>query len=96
MSKVLDCKKVPLISLSICKPKIMTSQTLQWQSIGTAPLDGSVILVNDTNGAAPWAAAKWLSGLEWSGWVYEDELLQDSFPLGPAPTVWIAIPAVPD
>lgn len=68
---------------------------MQWQPIEAAPKDGSVILVNDTNGGTPWAAAKWLAGEEWSGWIYEDELLQENFPLGPAPTVWLDIPPTP-
>ena len=69
---------------------------MQWQSIESAPKDGTVILVEDTNeSTAPWAAAKWLSGKEWSGWVYDDEILQDGLPLGPCPTLWLDVPQLP-
>lgn len=65
-----------------------------WMSIETASKDGRVILVNDTNpDAAPWAAAKWLSMPEWSGWVYDDDLLNDSMPGGPMPTLWFDVPS---
>lgn len=74
----------------------------QWQKIDAAPQDGTVILVNDSNApstlgvAAPWVAAKWLSGDEWSGWIYDDELLNDSCPLGPQPKYWLAnMPPLP-
>lgn len=70
-----------------------------WQKIESAKKDGSIILVDDANAVdgefAPWAAAKWLSGREWSGWVYDDELLNDSNPLGPQPKWWLSVPALP-
>lgn len=41
---------------------------MNWLPISTAPKDGRIVLVNDTNdGSTPWAAAKWLEGEEWSG-----------------------------
>ncbi len=60
--------------------------------IELAPRDGSVWLVNNTTGDGPqWAPAFWeICGPEWSGWVYDDELLQDALPLGPQPTHFIA------
>lgn len=67
---------------------IQSAQAIRRAPISTAPRDGSVVLVNDTNGNAPWAAAKWVSSPEWSGWVYDDELLNDANPLGPQPTIW--------
>lgn len=68
--------------------------TLRWLPIDTASKDGRVILVNDTNeNAAPWAAAKWLPGDQWSGWVYDDELMNDCQPGGPNPTLWLDVPA---
>lgn len=67
---------------------------MKWLPINTAPKDGRVILVNCTRGygSAPWAAARWLPGAEWSGWIYDDEQLQDSEPLGPEPTHWLDVP----
>lgn len=70
---------------------------MNWLPISSAPKDGRIVLVNDTNdGATPWAAAKWLEGEEWSGWIYDDEILNDSRPLGPQPTHWLDVPAVPN
>ena len=55
---------------------------MRWLPIKTAPKGEKPVLVNDTNeGNAPWAAARWLEGSEWSGWVYDDELMNDSYPL---------------
>lgn len=70
---------------------------MHWEPISSAPKDGSIILVNDTNGGSPWAAAKWLASAQWCGWVYDDEVLQDTIPLGPVPTVWLSgIPPIPE
>lgn len=63
--------------------------SMAWEPISTAPKDGTVILCDDTNGSSQWAAAKWLAGDEWSGWVYDDEVMNDSCPLGPNPTKWL-------
>ena len=66
---------------------------MNWQPIATAPKERDTVLVNDTNpGNAEFAAAKWLDGVEWEGWIYVDDLLQDCFPLGPQPTHWFDIP----
>lgn len=63
---------------------------IRWSPIETAPKDGSVILVDDNaGGSAPWAAAKFLAGEEWSGWIYEDDVMNDNQPLGPNPTRWL-------
>lgn len=70
---------------------------MNWLPIDTAPKDREQALVNDTNpGAAPWAAARWIEVPEWSGWVYDDETLNDSRPLGPQPTHLLDVPAVPN
>lgn len=37
-----------------------------------------------------------LEGEEWSGWIYDDEILNDSRPLGPQPTHWLDVPAAPN
>lgn len=72
----------------------------QWQKIDSAPKDGSVILVDDSNAlqgsTAPWVAAKWFANEVWSGWIYDDDLLNDSCPLGPEPKYWLAnMPPLP-
>lgn len=70
--------------------------SIHWQPIESAPRDGTVVLVEDTSDSnSPWAAAKWMEGVEWSGWVYDDDLLQDAFPLGPQPTMWLDVPPLP-
>lgn len=70
-----------------------------WRPITDAERDGSLFLVNDTTGLfAPYCMAKWLQGEEWAGWVYDDDVCNDSNPLGPQPThcMWIdSIPAAP-
>ena len=61
---------------------------MRFVPIESAPKDRP-ILVNDTTGFAPWAVARWQEAKEWSGWVYEDEILSDARPLGPCPTMWL-------
>lgn len=69
---------------------------LGWLPIDQAPKNGSVVLVNDTRiHDVPWVAAKYLSGEEWSGWIYVDEVLCDHNPLGPCPTHYFPVPSVP-
>ena len=63
----------------------------KWKPIEQAPKD-KVILVNDTVSESPWAAAKWLEGEHWSGWVYDDDLMQESYPAGPEPTAFYELP----
>ena len=67
------------------------------QPISSAPKDRPV-LVNDACGG-DWVMARWLEspGTEgWSGWIYVDELYNDSNPLGPNPTYWLTTPPVPE
>lgn len=68
-----------------------------WTPIDQAPKDRT-LLVNDTtwNDGAQWVAAHWLEGLEWQGWVYDDDLLNDTNPLGPQPTHYLQVAPVPD
>ena len=63
--------------------------------IDTAPKDRAV-LVNDTaiERDLPWVAAKWLESPEWSGWIYDDEIMSDCRPLGPNPTHWLPAPSL--
>jgi hypothetical protein len=70
-------------------------EVMIWQPIDTAPKDGSVICTDDSSGLTNWCASKWLAGEEWSGWIYDDELLLDNNPCGPCPSFWIHIPPVP-
>ena len=69
-----------------------------WVPINEAPHDGSAVLVNDTrdeHGISSTVEATYLNGEEWSGWIYTDELLLDSNPLGPEPTHFLRAPPVP-
>lgn len=68
----------------------------EWTPIDQAD-KSAVLLVNDTTGfsAAPWVAAKWIEGVEWSGWAYEDDILTDGNPEGPKPTHFFPVPTVP-
>ena len=68
---------------------------LGWLPIAEAPKD-TVVLVNDTTGTAPWAAARWCETEEWNGWVYDDEAVADAMPLGPCPTHYLIPPPVPN
>jgi hypothetical protein len=65
----------------------------EWRAIETAPLDGTRVLVNDTTSDdGVYVMAYWLSGFDWSGWAYDDELLNDTNPTGPKPTHWFPVP----
>jgi len=67
----------------------------EWLPIETAPKN-AVVLVNDTTGnGSEWCAAKHLDGVEWAGWIYDDELLNDHNPTGPEPTHWMPLPPPP-
>ena len=67
----------------------------EWMPIETAPKDRT-ILTNDTSeGGGPWTAAKWLESPQWSGWVYDDDILNDACPHGPMPTHWLDVPPPP-
>jgi len=68
---------------------------MNWEPIETAPID-RIILVNDTTSETPWAAARWVSSDVWSGWIYDDDEMADSNPLGPEPTHWLDVPPVPE
>jgi hypothetical protein len=67
----------------------------EWMPISGAPKDGSAVLVNDTAGLFTYCMARWLEGEEWEGWIYDDEIANDSNPLGPQPTHFMRIMAVP-
>jgi hypothetical protein len=78
----------------------LSSSTVQqvgaeWMPISGAPKDGSAVLVNDTAGLFTYCMARWLEGEEWEGWIYDDEIANDSNPLGPQPTHFMRIMAVP-
>lgn len=66
-----------------------------WLPIESAPMDGSVVLVNDTTGTGVFALAKWLAHPEWAGWVYDDEVLCDCSPLGPCPSAFFPVSLPP-
>jgi hypothetical protein len=70
---------------------------MNWQPIETAPKDGRIILVNDTvlEECAPFVAARWMSIPEWSGWVYDDDVMTDHNPMGPQPSHWFDVPEPP-
>ena len=68
------------------RASLPAAEVQAWTSISDAPKDGTILLVNDTTGTTPWAAARWVEGDEWSGWIYDDDALQDNSPLGPQPT----------
>lgn len=68
-----------------------------WQPIETAPRDGTEVLANDTSGiGSRVVVAKYLAGDEWSGWIYDDDMLTDCNPLGPRPSHWMPLPPPPE
>ncbi len=71
------------------------SDLFGWLPIAGAPKD-QVVLVNDTTGQSPWAAARWVESPEWSGWIYDDDAAADCNPTGPEPTHWLDVPSLPN
>jgi hypothetical protein len=68
---------------------------MEWMPISSAPKD-RVILTNDNgDGGGVWTTSRWLEGKEWSGWIYDEEVLNDACPFGPIPTFWIDVPLPP-
>ena len=71
-----------------------------WRPIATAPKDGRLVLVNDYflyEGAicTNFVAVKWVPCYRWSGWVYDDEALQEARPEGPKAQFWFDVPPPP-
>ena len=74
--------------------KIDDTSLQQWQPIHTAPRVGSVLVNDVSNGG--WAIACYQAGGGWSGWIYDDMLMNDAFPIGPEPTHWYPVPPCPN
>lgn len=62
---------------------------LQTLPIDTAPTDGTVVVVDDTTGMTQWCEAKYTANDQWEGWIYTDDVCNDTNPGGPLPTSWI-------
>lgn len=91
----------PQAAYDLLAPKLSTAErsaldvifaaVVEIQPIDSAPTDGTVVMVNDTTScsALPWAPAKYTSAGEWSGWLYDDDIMNDCNPTGPQPTHWL-------
>lgn len=66
---------------------------MSWQPIETAPRDGSIQVVNDSE--YEWAAARWAveDGMTPAGWVDREGWWGDGAWMDPQPTHWFKIPA---
>ncbi|MGW8177570.1 MAG: hypothetical protein ACWGQW_02075 [bacterium] len=39
--------------------------------------------------------ARWLNAGGWAGWIYVDDTLNDTYPMGPKPSHWYPVPSIP-
>ena len=68
---------------------------MNWKPISQAEHGKEPLLVNDTTGTTTWCATTWCSHPEWSGWIYDDDVLNDANPTGPQPTHFLEVPPFP-
>lgn len=76
-------------------PAVDAGEQSGWLPIADAPKDGVSVLVNDTTSLNVYCMAHYLNCEEWSGWAYDDEQSNDCNPLGPQPTNFMRIGALP-
>lgn len=68
----------------------------EWQSIDTAPKDGSMIWAFQPNCCPGQSIMFWILGGRKGLWVYADELLSDADPAPAQPTHWMPLPEPPE
>lgn len=68
----------------------------RWRPIAEAPKNGEPLITDDnTSDGASFAVCGWHENPQWRGFIYDDDLMNDARPEGPAPSVYLDIPTLP-
>ena len=69
---------------------------MYWKTIDTAPKDQTILAYNgESVGMMKWIEGKSVDGDKYSLWIWEDEVMSDTFPNPTQPTHWLPIPELP-
>lgn len=68
----------------------------RWRPISQARRDAETLITDDNaDDGADFAVCRWHENEYWKGWVYDDDLMNDARPEGPAPSLFLDIPPLP-